>query len=59
VWSNELDSGGILLIETVKIDKEYRRLGLGKRIVAEILDKAREKTDKLFAFAWPLAYLPQ
>lgn len=43
VWSDELDNGDILLIEEVKIDKEYRRRGLGKRIVAALLEKARGK----------------
>ncbi len=39
VWNEELDSGDILLIEEVKIDKEYRRRGLGKKMVGAMLEK--------------------
>jgi hypothetical protein len=44
VWSKELDTGDILLIEEIKIDKAYGRRGLGKKIMGAMLEKAREKT---------------
>jgi GNAT superfamily N-acetyltransferase len=53
VWSKELDTGDILLIEEIKIDKAYRRRGLGKKVVGAMLEKAREKTHQFFAIAWP------
>lgn len=53
VWSNELDTGDILLIEEIKIDKAYRRRSLGKKVVGAMLEKAREKTGQFFAIAWP------
>jgi GNAT superfamily N-acetyltransferase len=53
VWSKELDTGDILLIEEIKIDKAYRRRGLGKKVVGAMLEKAREKTGQFFAVAWP------
>lgn len=53
VWSKELDTGDILLIEEIKIDKAYRRRGLGKKVMEAMLEKAREKTGQFFAVAWP------
>jgi GNAT superfamily N-acetyltransferase len=53
VWGQELDHGDILLIETVFVNKDYRRQGLGRRMVESLLIRVREKTWSFFAFAWP------
>ena len=53
IWKEELDGGDILLIENFMIDEEYRRRGLGKRVVTELLDKVKEKTRGFFAITRP------
>ncbi|ERF74444.1 hypothetical protein EPUS_03882 [Endocarpon pusillum Z07020] len=53
IWKEELDDGDILLIEKIKIDEEYRRRGLGNRVVTAMLQKTREKTRGFFAITWP------
>src|SRR5438876_282420 len=53
IWNKEFDTGDILLIEYLKIDEEYRKCGLGKKVVTAMLGKTREKTRHFFAIAWP------
>ncbi|OAP60746.1 hypothetical protein AYL99_05748 [Fonsecaea erecta] len=53
VWGQELDHGDILLIEEVFVNKDYRRQGLGRRMIEALLTRAREKTWSFFAFVWP------
>ncbi|KIW97701.1 uncharacterized protein Z519_01285 [Cladophialophora bantiana CBS 173.52] len=53
VWGQELDHGDILLIEEVFVNKDYRRQGLGRRMIESLLTRAREKTWSFFAFVWP------
>ncbi|KIW66171.1 hypothetical protein PV04_08372 [Phialophora macrospora] len=53
VWGPELDNGDMLLIEEVFVNEDYRRQGLGRRMIESLLVRAREKTWSFFAFAWP------
>lgn len=53
VWGAEFDDGDILLIETLKIDKEYRLLGLGSRVVKAMLEKTEGKTRGFIAVTRP------
>ncbi|KAH7014211.1 uncharacterized protein B0I36DRAFT_397667 [Microdochium trichocladiopsis] len=45
IWGDELDNGSILLLEIVKVDKEYRRLGLATRLCNAVLDITRPKCN--------------
>lgn len=36
VWGDEVDAGSILLVETVRVDKEWRRKGIGARLVMNL-----------------------
>lgn len=53
-WSDELSqyAAGFLVLEEVFIEKEWRRKGLGKRMVGDIMREA-EKRGADFVFAWP------
>ena len=53
VWGAEFDDGDILLIETLKIEKEYRLLGLGSRVVRAMLEKTKGKTRGYIAVTRP------
>lgn len=53
VWGQELDHGDILLIEQVFVDKDYRRQGLGRRMIESLLTLVQEKTWSFFVFVWP------
>ncbi|KAL6240818.1 hypothetical protein RBB50_012233 [Rhinocladiella similis] len=53
VWGQELDHGDILLIEEIFVDKDYRRQGLGRRMMESLLARVRDKTWSFFAVAWP------
>ena len=53
LWQHELDNGDLLLFEELKIDKRYRRRGLGKRLVAAVLEKTCEKSESFFAIVEP------
>lgn len=53
IWGKELDLGDILLIEEVKINKDYRRQGLGRRMMESIFTLVQAKTWLFLAFAWP------
>src|SRR5215469_11531998 len=53
LWQHELDNGDLLLFEELKIDKRYRRRGLGKRLVEAVLEKTCEKSESFFALVQP------
>jgi GNAT superfamily N-acetyltransferase len=53
IWSSELDNDDILLIESLKVDKQYRRLGQASKLVKAMLEKTREKTRGFVAIARP------
>nr|KAK5441256.1 hypothetical protein LTR18_007100 [Exophiala xenobiotica] len=53
IWGKELDHGDLLLIEDVFVKKDYRRQGLGRRMIESLLKLVREKTWSFFAFVWP------
>ncbi|KAI9836044.1 MAG: hypothetical protein M1819_001655 [Sarea resinae] len=55
IWNKELDVGDILLIEYLRIEKDYRRQGLGRKVVAAMLEKTAKKTGSFTAVAWPTA----
>lgn len=57
VWSKELDTGDILLIEEVKVDKAYRRRGLGKKVVGAMLEMPAKRPAKSLYLILP--YLSQ
>jgi ribosomal protein S18 acetylase RimI-like enzyme len=44
IWNTELDDGDIFLIESLSIDRQYRRLGQGSALVRAMLEKVRDKT---------------
>lgn len=53
VWGDEVDVGNILLVETVKVDKEWRRKGIGAKLVTNVWRTAKKADPHLrFAFAW-------
>ncbi|KAF3196000.1 hypothetical protein TWF225_000351 [Orbilia oligospora] len=58
VWGKELDHGNFLVIENVRIyDASWRRKGIGKRIVRDMIDKSgRENRTPAFSLVSP-AYL--
>lgn len=53
VWKDELDTGDLLLIEFLRIEKEYRSCGLGKKLVMAMVDKTRQKSESFFTVAEP------
>jgi hypothetical protein len=44
IWNTELDDGDIILIESLSIDRQYRRLRQGSALVRVTLEKVRDKT---------------
>lgn len=52
VWGDEVSSGDILLVESVRVDKEWRRKGIGSKLVMALWRKAQKEHDVHFAFAW-------
>lgn len=50
VWGTELDRGDLLIIETVQVDKGYRRRGIGTKLVNAILEKTRKKVSEQEGF---------
>jgi GNAT superfamily N-acetyltransferase len=45
VWGEELDYGGLLLIEHIEItERDWRRKGLGRVMVNLLVDKAKQKS---------------
>ncbi|OQV01525.1 hypothetical protein CLAIMM_06866 [Cladophialophora immunda] len=54
MWGTILDYGDILLIEDIIIEKPFRRLGLGRKIVTALLETTKRKTNNGFAaILWP------
>ncbi|KAF4947806.1 hypothetical protein FGADI_10139 [Fusarium gaditjirri] len=53
VWGSELDHGDILLLETISVTRQHRRVGLGTKIWEAILDKIRPTTHRFVAFVSP------
>jgi GNAT superfamily N-acetyltransferase len=53
VWGDELDQGDLLLIETLRVQKDYRRCGLGRKLVNAVLERARAKSEQFFAVLLP------
>ncbi|SPO05334.1 uncharacterized protein DNG_08021 [Cephalotrichum gorgonifer] len=57
VWKTELDNGDLLLVEDVKVERKYRRMGIGSKLVLHILEEAlRPRYNVAFAFAGAAAY---
>ncbi|OAP59781.1 hypothetical protein AYL99_04783 [Fonsecaea erecta] len=54
-WGPLLDDGDILLIEDIIIEKPHRRLGLGSKVVAALLETTNKRTtiDSFVAILWP------
>ncbi|KAJ6076668.1 hypothetical protein N7499_008649 [Penicillium canescens] len=44
IWNTELDDGDIFLIESLRIERKYRRLGQGSALVRAMLEMVRDKT---------------
>jgi GNAT superfamily N-acetyltransferase len=53
IWQDEIDRGDLLLFELLSVQKPYRRRGLGRRVVNAILETARRKSLRFFAFVSP------
>lgn len=53
IWRSEFDTDDILLIESLKVDKKYRRLGQASKFVRAMLEKTREKTQGFVAITSP------
>lgn len=53
VWGPELDSGDILLIESIGVKVQQRRGGIGRRLVQAALAEVRPKTTRFVALARP------
>lgn len=52
IWQDELDFGDLLLIETLKVEKLYRRRGLGRKLVNALLETARLKSQRFFVIIY-------
>jgi GNAT superfamily N-acetyltransferase len=54
-WKDQLDRGDMLVIEDVTIDQQYRRRGIGTRLVQALLGAASKKVrgGKFVALTWP------
>ncbi|KUJ13344.1 uncharacterized protein LY89DRAFT_651518 [Mollisia scopiformis] len=56
-WNEEVDHGNIVLIENVNVDKEWRRQGVGRKLVLQLLEQAMaSRYNPKFAFARPAAF---
>ncbi|KAI9666142.1 MAG: hypothetical protein M1821_004077 [Bathelium mastoideum] len=53
VWKDELDTGDLFLFETLHVQKQYRRRGLGRKLVNALLEKTRQKSRLFFAIVCP------
>jgi GNAT superfamily N-acetyltransferase len=51
-WLQEQTSFDFLVIETAQLEVDYRRKGIGSRLVYSILEQARKRGVE-FAFVWP------
>jgi len=45
-WGHELETGGILILQYLCVEKEYRRKGLASAMLREIIAKARQRIKK-------------
>ncbi|MCJ1384790.1 hypothetical protein MMC17_007908 [Xylographa soralifera] len=53
VWGNEIDEGRILVIETLEVDKSFRRQGVAKKLFEDLWLKVKSsETDCRFAMVW-------
>lgn len=53
VWDDELSNGDILLIETIQVDREWRRQGVARRIIDAVLRLIRVKSETFYVFLYP------
>jgi len=54
VWKEEVDSGNIVLINNINVDKEWRRQGVGRKLLLQLLQQAMaSRYNPKFAFALP------
>ena len=62
VWGHELNEGQILLFESITVDKDFRRQGIGKKFVRDFLARVWKEKSRLavsederskFAVVWP------
>jgi GNAT superfamily N-acetyltransferase len=53
IWKDELDSGPILLIEDLLIDKPYRCCGIGQKMMITVLEEMRSKSEQFVALTLP------
>jgi hypothetical protein len=44
MWQDPLDDGDILLIEKISVDEDFRRCGLGTKMIKMLFDVTRKKT---------------
>ena len=51
VWGSELDNGKFLEVEYIRVEKDFRRQGIAKKLVEELWESAKTKGCK-FALAW-------
>ena len=45
-WGNELDLGSIFIIENIRVDRNWRRKGLGRMIVSYLVEKSRARNRR-------------
>ncbi|KEZ40578.1 hypothetical protein SAPIO_CDS8491 [Scedosporium apiospermum] len=50
VWGNELDRGDLLLFESLQVGYEWRRRGIGRKVVDAVLERTRKKVDENTGF---------
>ena len=50
VWGNELDRGDLLLFESLQVGYEWRRRGIGRKVVDAVLERTRKKVDESTGF---------
>jgi len=54
VWGSELDLGPLFIIESVCVNRDWRRKGVGKKIVTCLIEKSHgEKTTPSFSLVTP------
>jgi GNAT superfamily N-acetyltransferase len=49
LWGDELDTGDLLHLEQIVVEKPYRRQGLGRKLVKAMIEKTRPKCGNFFA----------
>ena len=50
VWGNELDRGDLLLFESIQVSYQWRRRGIGRKVVDAVLERTRKKVDENTGF---------